>query len=686
MKTGLLRKILFNIIPVVLLSFMLVVGFLFSSFENEQKKQLSIEAMQTAGRHAGEFSAHLSGRIQGLKALASAGAALAGSTDEDRNRILSQVSVSYMRENTDCVEMYYEFRRGGLYAAEQTLPGQHYSVEAFIFGGKFEYLVSPSYEFDSTDLEGNEYYLRPIAERRAILAEPTPWVYSWDTTHYYVISLCAPVLLGDDPVGIVGTDITFQKLSERLADIKPLGSGFALLVTAGGKVISHPDTAQIGKDIFGADSLTRQSLVDSAKLGRPYICIREDAKIGGKALMAFMPVRILGCTDIWMFGVVFPYDKFYAPLARMRTIAIILTLLSLCAIFGMIIWSLRRVIRPLSDAAAVMNDIASGEGDLTRRIEIHSQDEVGALAEGFNRFTEKIAVIIRAVAADSQKLTVASVELAAYADEIAGASQDVAAGSRDQAGTIGAMSSSVGDVSAGADEMSSNVHTVASAIEEMNASLSEVAQGCNREAAAALRAQAETRSARDTMEHLGEVSKKISRIVETITDIADQTNLLALNATIEAASAGEAGRGFAVVAAEVKILARQAAEASNEIGRQISEVQAAASQSIASNSRIAEVIDEVNIVSQSIVAAVEEQSATINEISRSVGGASNAAADISRNVGAVASGIADAHRGAQNMDGSIQNIAGKIDSIRASAAGMSELAKELGGIVGQFKV
>ena len=303
----------------------------------------------------------------------------------------------------------------------------------------------------------------------------------------------------------------------------------------------------------------------------------------------------------------------------------------------------RLVVRPLSLITDRLQDIAQGEGDLTQRLEIQSNDEVGDVAQQFNTFVSKIQGTIAEIGKNTLTLGTSSEELGAVSHEMASNAEETSA----QAGTVSAAS----------EQVSQNVQTVATATEEMSASIKEIAQNASEAARVVGQAVQVTQEASSTISALGENSTEIGNVVKVITSIAEQTNLLALNATIEAARAGEAGKGFAVVANEVKELAKQTSDATEDIRQKIEATQTNTQTSISAIEQISTIINQVNDISTTIASAVEEQSVTTSEMSRNVAEAARGTNEISQNITGVAQAAQSTTNGASSTQTAAQDLA-----------------------------
>jgi methyl-accepting chemotaxis protein len=345
----------------------------------------------------------------------------------------------------------------------------------------------------------------------------------------------------------------------------------------------------------------------------------------------------------------------------------------------------RAITQPVNAAVAGLKDIAHGEGDLTKRLEITSEDEVGDLARWFNTFIEKLQAIIKEMGDSVGTLSTSSTELSAISEQMGHSITNVSEKSQTVSTAAEEMTANMTNVAASMEQTSTNTTLVASSAEEMSATIGEIAQSAENARSVSDDAANKASSASGNMDKLGGAANAIGKVIETITEISEQVNLLALNATIEAARAGEAGKGFAVVANEIKELAKQTAAATQDIKEKIEAIQATTSVTVEQITEITGVIKNVNDVVSGIAAAVEEQSKATREIVSNVTQASQGIQEVNGNVNQSSMVSSEISRDIAEVSVSMNEMADSSNQVSLSAEGLSDISESLKQMVDQFK-
>ena len=253
--------------------------------------------------------------------------------------------------------------------------------------------------------------------------------------------------------------------------------------------------------------------------------------------------------------------------------AMVIALIMMSALFMTIVVIRKTVTEPLLGIVANIKDIAEGEGDLTRTINVLSRDEIGDLSAGFNTFIGKLHGITSDIFSNTGILNQASETLSTLSDTMTMESRKVSSKSDEVASTSGRMSQNSVSVAKAIETVADNLNVIAASSEEMTSTINEIAENARGAREISADTVSGAMSITEKIKVLEAEALKIDKVTEVINEISEQTNLLALNATIEAARAGEAGKGFGVVANEIKELARQTATATLQIKDQILGIQ-----------------------------------------------------------------------------------------------------------------
>ena len=490
-------------------------------------------------------------------------------------------------------------------------------------------------------------------------------------------------------IGVMAADVSIKALWDIVERCTIGKTGYVDVVDQKGTVIAHPDRERV----FAKDDFSRFDYVKNVIAGQTGFGETISTR-GDRTLTVYTPVNKYG------WGVIAhePVLEVFSSLIYSSIIAGVILLLAI----GVAIYAAFKVaggiVNPLKDLIAAADKIAGG--DLTNTIEIKGAAEVTQLADEFNSMTRQLRELIMQTTATAQTVTTASEQLAAAISEVGKASEEVATTvqhvavgtgeqvelSRKSAQVISSM------VDFGAD--STKAADTAAAAAESSEHLA--SQGADQSQSAVMtmsQIQEDVNNTARMIHILGDKSRQIGNIVDTITGLAGQTNLLALNAAIEAARAGEQGRGFAVVADEVRKLAEQSETAAKEIASIIGAIQGETLEAVTAMDRgsrdvtagvavveasgaafrdIHQSIRDINSQMKNIVELAKHQKAGSEEVEEAV----RHIADVAQANAASAEQVAAA---SQQQNAAVQEIA-------ASAEGLAQMANELRTVVSKFSI
>ncbi|HXA47700.1 MAG TPA: methyl-accepting chemotaxis protein [Burkholderiaceae bacterium] len=446
---------------------------------------------------------------------------------------------------------------------------------------------------------------------------------------------------GQGKVGAAGLGLAVDGLANTIRTYKIGTSGYIFLVRADGNVMVHRDASLVDgnhllKDLPGFGPALASQLLNGEKFAKATHATPNGEQI---VVSSFVPEL-----NAYVIAEV-PESEILGNVSRSVTISSLLAGVIGGGLGLIVIFFVSRAIAgPVARAAHMLSEIAGGNGDLSRRMQVESNDEVGDLADAFNRFASSLSQTIGQVRAGS--------------DMIATASAQIASGNL--------------DLSSRTESQASSLEETAAAIEQLTATVKQNADNANQANALVVAASDYAVKGGDvvgnvvnTMESIKESSRKIVDIISVIDGIAFQTNILALNAAVEAARAGEQGRGFAVVAAEVRNLAQRSAGAAKEIKGLIGD-------SVEKVETGGKLVDEAGTTMTQIVSSVKQVATIMNEIA-------TASHEQSEGIGQVNQAIAE-------MDEVTQQNAALVEEAASAAKALQDQAANLAKVVSVFKL
>jgi methyl-accepting chemotaxis protein len=458
------------------------------------------------------------------------------------------------------------------------------------------------------------WYKDAATSGKTTLTEP----YVDATTNALTLTVATPVNNNGTSLGVVGGDLALETLVKIVNSLNFDGMGYAFLVSADGKVLVHPDKALVMK------SLKEIYPQDTPKIGGDWSEVDVD---GQPRIFTFTQIKGLPSVN-WYLGLSVDKDKAFAMLSEFRTSAVIATIVAVVIIIALLGMLIGLLMRPLHVMIRAMEDIADGEGDLTKRLNIQSQDEFGILGTAFNRFVERIHASIREVSSATEHVNEVALRVVA-------ASNSSMINSDEQSNRTNSVAAAINELGAAAQEIAHNAAQASQQASDARGLAEEGQKVVEQSIASMNKLSTLITTSSTNIEALNDKTVNIGQILEVITSISQQTNLLALNAAIEAARAGEAGRGFAVVADEVRNLAHRTQESSQQVQKMIEELQVGAKDSVGTMGEsqrhshdsvsianqagehlgsVTRRIGEIDGMNQSMAAATEEQTSVVESI------------------------------------------------------------------------
>ncbi|EML4687691.1 MULTISPECIES: methyl-accepting chemotaxis protein [Citrobacter] len=464
-----------------------------------------------------------------------------------------------------------------------------------------------------------------------------------------MVTCSIPYQLAGKFAGVATTDIRLDNVASFMQQQGGRTGGYAFVVDKQGQILYFPQNDRdhyktVGDLVKASGWLSpvaqRLQKLRTETTDVTSVALENDGILNAPSRVMLFPMADTG----WVVGLVTPQERIVglAKVMMRDVLEVLIPVMTLLLVGSWLV--VRRLIARLDDTRQALDDIAQGDGDLTRRLEVKGKDEISAIAEAFNLFVDKIAAILLTVRSSSEVVANNAVSLADSNTELSTRVTQQAAALEESAAAMEQLNATVHQ-NAGNTQLA----------DELSESTAQTANRCGDVMHGVI----------STMDNVSASSGRMVEIVSVIDSIAFQTNILALNAAVEAARAGDAGRGFAVVASEVRTLAQRSATAAQEIkaliDESVSHVNDSSEQIHHAGDRLQELVGHVRQVRQlmgEIRVAGEEQRKGVAEVTLAV----------------------------TEMDSTVQQNASLIDDAAARTQILKAEAEELALQVSSFKL
>lgn len=424
-----------------------------------------------------------------------------------------------------------------------------------------------------------------------------------------VVSLGRTVMNpGGGVKGILGVDVVIDNIVQQLRDIELPGNGYMFIATRKGTVFAHADQSLLNKPLLQISPELTRAMVDLLQRDNESLqLIQVDDKV--------MQVFVDAIPDSELLLVMLlEREALVGPMFETLVGQLVAVVLMLIATLILLNWFNGRLLQPLHNVSESLSLIASGGGDLSRRLPVTSNDEVGQLAGNFNLFVDHMRELVEHIRHESNQLqgtARTTAERAVRSVKALGLQQE----------QIGMVAQAMTEMTNATQEIAHHAERTASSVDEAVTSAGQGKTQVDRTRDSIVVLADKVEQAGKVISNLNEHAQKISGILATIQGIAEQTNLLALNAAIEAARAGEQGRGFAVVADEVRVLSQRTHASTEEIQSMIGSLQITAKNAVA-------IMDDSRALATGSVTNADNASNSLHSINEAVAVISSMAAQI----------------------------------------------------------
>lgn len=554
--------------------------------------------------------------------------------------------------------------------------------------------ITLTWEYSNADYDYFKYdwYKAGLVTKdKVVWSEP----YEDAVTNVAMVTSTSPIRKNSSIIGVTTFDIGLKEFEEYIRAIKVGNSGYAFIITQEGRYLGHRNADKNLKIKITEEQDDKLRQLGNQIIHSTTMNLIETKGFGSDDFVVSAPIGDTGMKLV----LVYPMQEAYQEVRHVLAINIGIFLALVILLSFIIIKGFNaRIGRPLDQLVQDADQIA--RGNLSLKVKVTANDEIGRLANSFNGMAEHLRNVIEQVlqlaeyvAASAQQLTANAEQSAHATHEVAQAINAVSGGTQQQVSQIADTTARVEQVAEGVQQVALNADSAA-LTSGRTANTAQTGQKSVEEAIKQmLTLEATIANSAQVVAMLGERSNEIGQIVDTISGIAGQTNLLALNAAIEAARAGEQGRGFAVVAEEVRKLAEQSQTAAKQIALLIQEIQSETNRAVqameAGTSEVklgAKVVNHAGEAFSEIVQLIDQVAEQVKDIfnaSQQMAGKSKQVVNLVGSIDEISKANSSQ---AQNVSAATEEQAASMIEIAQSSEDLAQRAQELRNLVGKFKI